>query len=365
MNYDGERSGSPHAGNPADHGGNPVIIKTQGGGFGTVVVALAVIALLGIVVVGVGFVVLMAFATSRVGDLKMPDAYNTVRVAGDRKAKALCALIPIDGVIMEQTASGPFGATANIVEETKRRLERAAKDDVKGVILQVNSPGGGITASDLVYRAILAFREENPDVKVVVWMKDLAASGGYYVSAPADWIVAMPSTLTASIGVVLMHTDLTGLTEGKLGVEMRPFTSGNQKDILSSFRKMRPAERAHIQSIVDDMFNQFVDVVVAGRKDKVSREGVIALQGTVLSGRQALEKGLVDQLGSLDDAVAKVSELVGVEKLRVIRYDRRPSVLQEMLRATGPKSVDLKLPFDPERYLKAGGSPLLYMWSAR
>jgi len=336
----------------------PIIIKHKSSALPPAIVALAVIALLGIVLVMGGFVLLA---------LMMPKSLPTrglesTFVAGDEEASDRAALIRVEGVILEEEGEPPFSSGRNPVEQVKKRLEKAVRDKVKAVILEVNSPGGGITASDLIYRQIKEFKQQHPEIPVVVQMKDLAASGGYYISAPADWIVAMPTTLTASIGVILMHYNVTGLLDEKLGIKAESFTSGSQKDILSPFRDMTESERKHVQALIDEMFQTFVHVVVEGRKGKVDADQVRALQGTILSGRQALEKGLVDQLGTLEDAVAKAAELAKVKSLRVIRYARPKSTLETLFEARFESHVQVGPTLDLKAYLERGGSPFMYLW---
>ena len=253
------------------------------------------------------------------------------------------------------------------IVDNERAFERASKRQlveprVKAVILEVDSAGGAVTASDTLYREVVKFKKDNPGIPVVVHMKDLAASGGYYISAPADWIVASPTTLTGSIGVILLHKNLNGLTEGKLGIKIRAYTSAAQKDILSPFRDMTEAEQRHLQSIVDELYDQFVGIVVKCRKDKISEDKVRALEGTILTGKQALARGLVDQLGTLDDVVAKAVDLAKVKSLRVVRYNRAPSVLEQILSARIDARVQVGPSFDLDTYLSRGGSPFLYLW---
>ncbi|MBN2491271.1 MAG: signal peptide peptidase SppA [Planctomycetes bacterium] len=335
----------------------PIVIKHRSSTLPVAVVALAVIALLGIVLIVGGFVLLALTMPKSIPERGL----ETEFAAGDAEASDRAALIRVEGVILEE-GYGPFRRGRDPVSAVRKRLKRAARDKVKALIVEVNSPGGGITASDLIYRAIVDFKKEHPGVPVVVQMKDLAASGGYYISAPADWIVAMPTSLTASIGVLLVHHDMQGLLDGKLGIKTHALVSGSHKDILSPYRPMTEAERTHLEAIIGEMFDRFVQVVTEGRRGKIAAEDVRALQGTVLSGRQALEKGLVDQLGSLDDAVAKAAELAKVKSLRVIRYDDPRGLLESLLSARLADRIAVGPIFDLDSYLGRGGSPVLYLW---
>jgi protease-4 len=336
----------------------PIIIKHKSSALPPAIVALAVIALIGLVLVMGGFVLLALMMPKSLPDRDLESSF----VAGDRKASDEAVLIQVEGVIIEEPGEPPFSSGRDPVARVKKRLEKAVRDKAKAVILEVNSPGGGITASDLLYREIKRFKKEHPEIPVVVQMKDLAASGGYYISAPADWIVAMPTTLTASIGVILMQYNVKGLLDEKLGIKTESFVSGSHKDILSPYRDMTEDERKHVQGLIEEMFENFVHVVVDGRKGKVDAEQVRALQGTILSGRQALEKGLVDQLGTLDDAVAKAAELAQVKSLRVIRYARPKSALESLFEARIESNVQIGPTFDLKTYLDRGGSPFMYLW---
>ncbi len=337
----------------------PVVIQQKSSGIPVAIVALAVIALLGIVLM-LGGIFLLALVSSPKG---FPDRdLKTHFVTGDTKASDRAALIPVVGIIQDVEGGGLLWGGLNQVEAVRKRLKKAAKDKVKAVILEVDSPGGAVTASDTLYREVVKFKKDNPGIPVVVHMKDLAASGGYYISAPADWIVASPTTLTGSIGVILLHKNLNGLTEGKLGIKIRAYTSAAQKDILSPFRDMTEAEQRHLQSIVDELYDQFVGIVVKCRKDKISEDKVRALEGTILTGKQALARGLVDQLGTLDDVVAKAVDLAKVKSLRVVRYNRAPSVLEQILSARIDARVQVGPSFDLDTYLSRGGSPFLYLW---
>lgn len=338
----------------------PIVINNKTSTLPGAIVALAVIALLGIVLVLGGFVLIAVLATPSVS--AGAGGMESTFVAGDRGAKAKCVLIRLHGVILEQDDASPFAAAHNPVKAVRKRLKRAVSEKAKAIILEVNSPGGGITASELIHADIVKFKKEHPEIPVVVQMKDLAASGGYYVSAPADWIVAMPTSLTASIGVILMHQNLSGLLNGKLGIMHQAFKSGQHKDILSPFRNTTEEECKQLQAIVDEMFDRFVIVVTEGRAGKITEEGVRGLEGTILTGRQALEKGLVDQLGGLDTAIAKAKELAKVEELRVVRFDDPKTMMETLLGATFNARVQVGPDLGLGRHLARGGSPFLYLW---
>ncbi|MEN8149609.1 MAG: signal peptide peptidase SppA, partial [Planctomycetota bacterium] len=221
--------------------------------------------------------------------------------------------IPVEGVIVDAKAGGP-----NPVKWVRSCLRDAAREpNLKGILLRVNSPGGGIRASDQILAYLRSFKDEH-QVPVVVYMTDVAASGGYYVSMASDWIVAHDDTITGSIGVIWSIMNWRELMEEKLGVRWDNVKSAEMKDIGSANRDMTIEERALIQSYVDDAYGKFVRLVVAGRKDKgripVTVESVRALRSTILTGRRAMERGFVDELGFREQAVAKLREFAGIER---------------------------------------------------
>ena len=228
------------------------------------------------------------------------------------------AVIRVEGLITSG-GSGPFATSSVAASETLvDQIERADADpNVRAILLYVNSPGGGVTASDVIYHAL-----KNVDKPIVVLMGDLAASGGYYVSMASDWIIANPNTLTGSIGVISEFPNADELLN-KVGVEFVVITSGPRKDFGSPYRDMTEAERAYWQVIIDEAYTGFVAIVADGRGLTV--DDVLPLaDGRVYSGRQALANHLVDALGYEEDAVAKAAELGGITgEPRIIEYTPR------------------------------------------
>ena len=215
---------------------------------------------------------------------------------------------------------------------------------MKAVILKVDSPGGEVMASDQINKAIAAFESDEsgdygkPDHKgkpVICSMGSLAASGGFYISVPCRWIVANDLTLTGSIGVIMEGMNYRGLMD-KVGVEPVVYKSGKFKDMLSPFRETNeiPAEEhAMVQSLINDTYQKFKGVVADGRNnahDLNKKEGrplannwADFADGRVLSGKQALDLGLVDELGDFDDAVDRAEKIVGIENANLIEYRER------------------------------------------
>lgn len=195
----------------------------------------------------------------------------------------------------------------NDSKEITEQLDDFARDDsIVAVVLRVDSPGGGVAVSQEIYNAVVELRKTK---KVVASMGSIAASGGLLVACAADKIVANPGTITGSISAIMHFANAEELMK-KIGVKSSVIKSGQYKDIGSPFRDMSPEEKAIVQELVDDIFNQFVDVIVKDRK--LSRENVVAIaDGRVFSGRRAKELGLVDELGDMTTAAKLASKLAG------------------------------------------------------
>ncbi|MFP3937152.1 MAG: S49 family peptidase [Phycisphaerae bacterium] len=238
--------------------------------------------------------------------------------------------------------------------------EVATDPNVRAVVLRVESPGGGLTASDQIYQVVRRIRDDGK--KVVVSMGAVAASGGYYVSAPADEIVAEPTTITGSIGVLMQWFVLKGTLE-KLGVEpvvMKSDDARAWKDELSLLESPEKHHREHLQGILNNMQDRFEDVVREGRADKLNtstnrrtiraedgdddQETTITetepLNGKIYLADEALEFGLIDRVGYLDTAIDRAQELAGLPKAHVVRYQSRPPLLAQLLgRSAAPNTL--------------------------
>ncbi|MHC5057139.1 MAG: signal peptide peptidase SppA [Planctomycetota bacterium] len=242
------------------------------------------------------------------------------------------AVVPVTGLIFSGSGPGLSGGTAEWVVDA---LEAAAEDEtVKAVILEVDSPGGTITGADLIHRQVELTREGG--VKVVAFFRNVAASGGYYVAAPADRIVAYPTALTGSLGVILQTFNVEGLFK-KLGVEAVTVKSGEMKDMGSLFRAPTDEEKAVLQSIADEAYERFVGVVAKGRGMSVEEAKALA-DGRILTAKQAEAAKLVDKLGYFDDAISTAEEVGGIENATVIRYGRMPSLMDVLF--PGAKAED-------------------------
>lgn len=300
-------------------------------------------------------------ATGGLGSTSVDNGnYEVVAVAGDRKAKDQILRVPIEGAIAE--GSSPLlGGGGGSVTNLRRALRLAAReDDIRGVLLDINSPGGGVTDSDLIWQAIREFRKESQK-PVVALFGDIAASGGYYVAAACDRILARPTTITGSIGVILSNTNF-GEAAAKFGVHQENIVSARTpyKDIMSPWRAMRDDERAILTSIVDEMYDRFVDIVAEGRPS-LTRERVVELaDGRIYSADQALAAGLVDEIGSADDAYAVLRGLCGIDAAQVVEQRRLPN-LSDILFGASARSPSLDQ--DLGALLRSStGAKVLYYW---
>ncbi|HEY5232236.1 MAG TPA: signal peptide peptidase SppA [Verrucomicrobiae bacterium] len=253
-------------------------------------------------------------------------------VLEDNNSHNKIAVVTVDGIITGSTADQ---AGYNMVDVIKAQLDRAADDDrVKAVILKVDSPGGEVMASDQINKEIEKFQNDSKK-PVICSMGSLAASGGYYISAPCRWIVANDLTLTGSIGVIMEGYNYRGLMD-KLGVEPMVFKSGKYKDMLSGMRETNEipeGEHAMVQALIDETFQKFKGVVRAGRDqahEKNKNEGrPLSLDwenfadGRVLSGEQALTLGFVDQVGDFDDAVDRAEKIAHIGNANLVEYRER------------------------------------------
>jgi protease-4 len=269
------------------------------------------------------FLVLLANGcTVNIPLVSPPRPFEEKVVEGEGAKKIL--LLDISGAVSEREKPGGMlsGGTASMVDLTREALKRAEEDsDIAGVIVRINSPGGTVTASDIIRHDILQFRERKK-VPVYACIMSIGASGGYYIATAADRIIAHPTAITGSIGVLLLKFNVEGLME-KVGVKEQTIKSGDKKDILSPFRAATPEEQRLVQAIIDQLYERFLDVVVARPHNTLSREEVKRLaDGRVYTAPQALAAKLIDTTGYLDDVIADMKKELGVEKARVVIYYR-------------------------------------------
>lgn len=246
------------------------------------------------------------------------------------------ALITVEGVILD---------SKEVIEQLEKHRTNPT---VKAIVLRINSPGGGVAPSQEIYEEILKTRTTNKK-PIVTSMGSVAASGGYYIASATDVIMANPGTITGSIGVLLQVPNISGLMQ-KIGVKSVVVKSGQHKDLASPTREMTEAERQILQSMLDDVHGQFIDVVAKGRQ--LDRKKVEAIaDGRIFSGREAQSIGLVDQLGNLQDAIERAGLLAGISgKPTVIEERKKGLFLIDLLR--GSMSLfNMELPIYPSSTL--------------
>lgn len=323
---------------------------------------LLVSAGLNVVLLVVGVIGSAASATLGTGAVEEDDgSWQLTAVGGDADAKTRILRIPIVGAIAEEK-SPLIGARGGTVTFVKRALRFAEQDKktIGGVLLAIDSPGGGVTASDEIWQAVREFKKRT-NMPVHAVFGDLAASGGYYVAAACDRITARSTTITGSIGVI-MSTYNAAEAAKKLGIEQVNIVSAKTpfKDLLSPLKPVRAEDRAILTSIVDEMYARFVDVVLQGRP-KLTREQVETLaDGRVYSASQALDRGLVDSIGDEADALSALRAAMNTTSAQVVEPRRRASLGELLMGArTAVPSTDASL----AHLLGAATGPrLLYYW---
>jgi protease-4 len=246
------------------------------------------------------------------------------------------ALVRIEGPIIE---------AKSIIDE----IDGYIKDNsIKALVLRVNSPGGGVVPSQEIYDEVKRLAAQK---KVVVSMGSLAASGGYYISAPANKIVANPGTITGSIGVIMEVPNVKALMD-KIGVKTEVIKSGKHKDLASPFRGIGKEEREILQGVMDDVHAQFIAAVSEGRKMPINKVREIA-DGRIFSGRQAIEAGLVDELGDLDYAIKAAAKMAGIKGEPEVITKKEKNRFLDLLSGRMQESISKILPSPELKYMYA------------
>lgn len=229
-------------------------------------------------------------------------------------------VLDVNGIIQDTGDAVPLFSTGTYHHrQFLSMLEQAGEDpSIDGILLRVDTPGGGVVESAEIHDRITKIKEET-EKPIFVSMGSMAASGGYYIAAPADKIIAHPSTITGSLGVILESVNFAGLAE-QLGIEANVIKSGEFKDIMSPLREMTEAEQQILQEMLDESYNEFVRVIAEGRNMDESEVRKIA-DGRIYSGNQSVELDLVDELGSKDEAVQLLMEHIGKGNIDVVRYE--------------------------------------------
>lgn len=288
-----------------------------------------------------------------------PGPLQETQVSGTGKAKVL--LLEVSGVINSQEGDG-FVPTPSLIANVKEQLNRAAQDEaVKAVVLRINTPGGTVTASDIIHHELKTFKA-NRKVPVIASIMDVGASGGYYIAAAADSVLAHPSSVTGSIGVIMLTMNARGLLE-KVGVEATAVMSGPRKDMGSPFRVMTPEERAIFQSLIDSFYQRFLSVVQEGRPHLQMDQIKKLADGRIYTGDQAKAAGLVDEIGYLEDAVELAKKKANLTEARVVMY-RRPGEYSNNVysKLTAPGPLAALGNFDLLSFVRGGTPQFMYLW---
>jgi len=269
-----------------------------------------------------------------------PEPLREFTLEGVGKDKIL--LIPVTGLISDMPKKGVLRTSPSLVEQVVLQLNKAEKDkQIKAVLLKINSPGGTITASDLLYHEIVSFQEKT-GAKIIVSMMDIAASGAYYMSLPADKIIAHPTSVTGSVGVIFLQPKVTGLMDKiGLGVDVKKF--GKNKDMGSPFRESSEEEQKLLQKAVNDFGERFIRLVQKHRKLDQRALTEIATARIFLAD-DALKLGLVDTIGYLSDAVKESKKLAKVaDDARVVVYRRTEFPEDNYYNVAGVASEDVTI----------------------
>ncbi|MBW2170695.1 MAG: signal peptide peptidase SppA [Deltaproteobacteria bacterium] len=285
-------------------------------------------------------------------------------VDGEGKKKVL--LLDISGIISDKKRTSGWGLRERVsmVAEVKEALKKAEADDaVFGVVLRINSPGGTVTASDILHHEVVRYKKKT-GVRVVACLMDVGTSGGYYVATAADEIIAHPTSVTGSIGVMAMKFNVQGLLS-RIGIEEETIKSADMKDLWSPFRPSTSEEREILQSIIDTMHERFVDVVADGRKS-LTRERVEELaDGRVYTADQAIAVGLIDGVGYLNQAVEGLKASAGIEKASVIIYYRPGTYKGSVysgVPSPAPQVLNL-IAINGEGLATSAGVQFMYLWA--
>ena len=257
--------------------------------------------------------------------------------------------LELSGLIMRGAEEKWFGVAADPVEKLLRQIRCATEDEaVRAILLEVDSPGGAVTPSDEIYEALRRFRASEEGRFLVVHIRDVGASGAYYVAMAADYLMAEPTAIVGSVGVIMQSLNMKGLSD-KIGLSAVTIKSGENKDLLNPFEEVNTNQVSLLQEVVDGMQDRFAGLVVEAR----GLENRALLDGRIFLAEAALQAGLIDGVGYLDQALAKVAELLEVNDLYVVRYEQKRDIWDAFLSAQMPS-------LSANSFL--GGPRFFYLW---
>lgn len=281
----------------------------------------------------------------------------------ESKAKEKILVIDLSGPIATGQNSGLLQKGGDLLSNIYYRLKTAAEDPlVKGIILRIDTPGGEGTASDIIYNEILQFKKKT-NIPVVALMMGVAASGGYYVACACDNIIAHPTTLTGSIGVIAILPGFKGMLE-KIGITVNIIKSGKMKDAASPFKDLSQEERDYLQGMVDQMYRKFLEAVHSGRKEVLSMAEIEQIaDGRVYHAQKALELKLIDEIGYFDSALKKALALAKIPAADVIAYTYFPSRKTNIYANVDQQGNPLSLEIDAlQNLLPTLKTGFYYLW---
>jgi protease IV len=289
-----------------------------------------------------------------------PGPLQEKQIGGSGSSKVL--LLDLIGMISSAEEHG-FYPIPSQVARLKEALTKAAADpDIHSLVLRINTPGGTVTASDVLYHELRLFKQKK-NIPIIASIMDVGASGGYYVAMGTDKIVAHPSSVTGSLGVIMLTMNANGLLE-KIGVHASAITSGPKKDMGSPFRAMTDEERAIFQSVINGFYERFLTVIKEGRKNLTIDEIRKLADGRIYSGEQAQAVGLVDSIGYLDDAIELAKKDAGLTEARIIVYQEpgeyRHNIYTQVLGQQG--NINPLANFDLMALIRSGTPQFMYLW---
>ena len=289
-----------------------------------------------------------------------PGPLVETQISGSGSAKVL--MLDLVGMISSAEEHGLYPIPSQVARLKEALTKAAADPDVRSLVLRVNTPGGTVTASDVLYHELRLFKQKK-NVPIIASIMDVGASGGYYVAMGADKIMAHPSSVTGSLGVIMLTVNANGLLE-KIGVHANAITSGPRKDMGSPFRAMTDEERAIFQSVINNFYERFLTVIKEGRKNLTADEIRRLADGRIYSGEQAKAAGLVDSIGYLDDAVELAKREAGLTEARIVAYQQpgeyRPNIYSQVFTQQGNGNPLAN--FDLMALVRGGTPQFMYLW---
>jgi len=258
--------------------------------------------------------------------------------------------IGLAGVIMRGRRERLFGHEPDMVESILGQIRAATLDpEVRAILLEVDSPGGAVTPSDEIYAALEHFKADDEERVVMVFIRDLGASGAYYAAMAGDYVMAEPTAIVGSIGVIMQTLNMKGLGD-KIGLSSVTIASGKNKDMLNPFKEVDPQHVAMLRELVDDMYDRFATIV----EDSRGFENRDLLDGRVFSSPQALEENFIDGIGYLQDAIEKLTAILDVEDIYLIRYSPKRTFFEELMASKMPRLPNMAALESPR---------FLYQWN--